>query len=167
MRSLDAISIGYQVDSGHGAGPSLLVPNGGVGLIRGRGIGASFTTVVATAFTSTFDGSGPITNPTQFNNELDAFSPIGGDIQMVDAADEFVPQLVTNKAIGTVRAGSMDVRGTQIFAVNADGVGNDGVIDLIDVAGDFGTIVRRWAAHYDRPGRQCPLHPCRRGRVPR
>lgn len=139
LRSLDANSLGIQEDNTFGLGPSLFVPDGGVGLIRGRGIGDASTAIVTTAFKSGVGPTGPIDNPTDFDDELDFYQAIGGDIQMVDGADELMPQLVTNKAIGTIRAGEITGPFEHIIAVNADRLGSDGIIDLVDVERDFGS----------------------------
>jgi hypothetical protein len=66
---------------------------------------------------------------------------IGGDYQVVDAAGTMAVDLVANRGIGVIRAGNMaTTNGVSNFTVNADLTGDDGIIDLIDVAGDLGTI---------------------------
>ncbi len=68
---------------------------------------------------------------------LDRDAPIGGDIQIIDAAGDVSGTIVTRKGIGIIRAASITA-GTDI-EVNTDNVGRDGVIGLIDLSGDLGT----------------------------
>ena len=101
-------------------GYSLNVPRGSVGLINAFG--------------------GPSNNMLQLE-----MNPVGGDVQTVSVVGQFVGDVVANGAIGTIRAGDMnqqDIAGSQFhtrFIANADRIGEDGTIDLIDVLGQFGT----------------------------
>lgn len=74
----------------------------------------------------------------------------GDDIQVIDAAGEFAGHVISNKALGVFRAASLPyIRYTgstdlgfyvTSFRVNADDIGADGVIDLIDVPGSVGDL---------------------------
>jgi len=66
---------------------------------------------------------------------------IGGDMQLIDAEDTLQIYLYADGGLGVMRAGSMAVDSDHsIIEVNADDTGYDGIIDLIDVAGDLGTL---------------------------
>jgi hypothetical protein len=95
-------------------GPSIDVPTGSVGLIRTTGL-ADFN-----------------------RNSID---PIGGDYQMVDVGGTLVTSMIANGSIGTVRAGDMVFPNYQnLFEVDANQDGVGGVLDLMDVTGDLGTL---------------------------
>ncbi len=127
LRSIDAFSIGF---ARAGIGPveaggavSIDVPQGSVGLIRALGNEASeFTDDLMPGLLLTSEAA------------------IGGDYQLIDSAGPFTGNLIANGGIGVIRAAEVDVRtGISIWTVNADGVGNDGIIDLIDVSGTLGS----------------------------
>ncbi len=65
---------------------------------------------------------------------------IGGDLQMVQAGGTLYLNIEVNRAIGSISAGDMATLLPSILTVNADGIDRDGVIDLIDVTGNFGTL---------------------------
>jgi hypothetical protein len=65
---------------------------------------------------------------------------IGGDYQVVSAATTFQATLLANRSIGVTRAGNMAPATPSIITANADEQNDDGIIDLIDVAGDLGTL---------------------------
>ncbi len=79
---------------------------------------------------------------------VDSF--VGGDIQVVDAAGLFTGRLVANGGLGVLRADAINGAGADgeepdrfptAIRVNADDSRDgDGVIDLIDVAGNLGNI---------------------------
>ncbi len=113
LRAIEADQIGQDPDSSQGILRSLAfnLTNGDVGLVR--------------SLTGTM-------------NLMGGF--VGGSIQMVDSAGQALMRLFATEAIGTIRAASLDsLQASSTFNVNTDDSGNDGVIDLIDVAGDFGT----------------------------
>ncbi len=69
--------------------------------------------------------------------------PATGDIQIISAGGPLAGIFESDKAIGIIRAGSVP-NGTTFsepapteFHIDEDHVGNDGVIDLIDIAGDY------------------------------
>ncbi len=67
---------------------------------------------------------------------------IGGDYQRVQATGNIAAQLMANRGIGVITGatvGGLDTEPTGFFVVNADEIGRDGTIDLIDTTGDFGT----------------------------
>lgn len=116
LRAVEAAVIGRENGLSPGSGMQLIVPNGSVGLLRST--------------------SGLLL----VNNLLGQEDSIGGNYQVVDAAGKFAGNLITDKGIGVVRAGDMAVLSPPRLMANADAQGLDGFIDLIDVAGDFGTL---------------------------
>ena len=70
---------------------------------------------------------------------------IGGDYQVVETPGDFSGVLSANGGIGVIRVGSIDtdelIAEPGYFEINADGTNNDGIIGLIDVAGDMGTFL--------------------------
>ncbi len=112
-------------------GPTLNVPFGGVGLVRST----AGVLDLETQFDPNYlDGLG------QTKTDDASAAAIGGAVQVIDAATKFQTDLATNAGVGTIRAGDMATDQPSIFDVNADNVGNDGIIDLIDVSGNFGTF---------------------------
>ncbi|MEI8197024.1 MAG: hypothetical protein WCI73_14085, partial [Phycisphaerae bacterium] len=83
---------------------------------------------------------------TQASGLMQVFATAGKNIQMIDAAGELTGSYVTKQAIGDIRAGKITYGYvspnvfTQFYA-NSDNVGTDGNIDLIDVSGDFGSVL--------------------------
>jgi hypothetical protein len=65
--------------------------------------------------------------------------PIGGSYGMLQSADAFGGRVWANGGLGQLLvAGSMDTIPATDIVVNADNQGFDGIIDLIEVQGDFG-----------------------------
>ncbi len=63
-----------------------------------------------------------------------------GDIQTIDAGGDLAGDYRTNKAIGVIRAASVTNEPEETeFHVDVDRTGSDGVIDLIDVTGNWGS----------------------------
>jgi hypothetical protein len=115
LRTMDAVNIGQLFVRD----PQIAVPEGSVGLLR-----ASGTALVL-----------------NFNSFLEEVPAIGGDYQLIDGpAATVAVELIANGNIGVIRAGDMASPGASVLEVNADDTGDAGVIDLIDVAGDFGTF---------------------------
>ncbi len=106
LRALVAGNIGDE----DGNSPTLVVPNGSIGLL-------SSTVGMLQA------------NP----NPLTAV-PVGYDYQIIDAAGTLTGNFIANRAMGIIRAADID---GGVYTVNADNIGNDGVIDLFDVSGGF------------------------------
>lgn len=127
LRVVQADDIGQTNDAGVVAeAVNLNVVKGNVGLLRSSG---ALMSVNPNAVSQT--------------GAVVASLAIGGNYQVVDAAGLFVGNLTANGGIGTVRAGRMDdLSRPPLFAVNVDKSGKDGFIDLIDVAGDMGTLAR-------------------------
>jgi hypothetical protein len=116
LRSIEGGSVGLLTGNLFSASPNLYVTRGNVGLVR------STAGVV-------------------YLNENVLPLAIGGDYQVVSAATTLGATLIANRGIGVIRAGDMVTTNfTSIFTVNADLTGDDGIIDLIDVAGDLGTL---------------------------
>ncbi|HEX3358040.1 MAG TPA: hypothetical protein VHS31_13795, partial [Tepidisphaeraceae bacterium] len=110
-------------------GMNLRVPKGSVGLIRAT----DATTTGILAFNLNL---APLTNIGTANS-ADA---IGGDYQLISAANEFTGFVLADRAIGTIRTAQIATNTAPFFIANADQKGQDGIIDLIDDTGDFGTI---------------------------
>ncbi|MEO7157295.1 MAG: hypothetical protein ABI039_07035, partial [Vicinamibacterales bacterium] len=129
IRSIEATDFGYGselVSTPYNRnplfGPNLYAHYGTVGLLRTWNTGG--TAYLNDAF---IDPVTRIGKPSK---------GVGGDYQLIDIAGTFAGTVIANRAIGVIRAG---VIGAGIsYIVNADSKGNDGVIDLIDSAGDIG-----------------------------
>jgi hypothetical protein len=97
-----------------------------------------------------------LTPPTTNRGTLANFNPdlyrIRGNVQVISAAGTLVGTMIADGAIGTIRAGDMAVTVAPFINVNADNVGNDGVIDLIDVIGNIGTGVGGGPVIYTNQG---------------
>jgi len=105
------------------SGPAVEVRGGGIGLLHNDG---TFMHVD----TGSLDG-----------DPDDAPALVDGYIQVIDAAGEYEGYTFSNMGVGVVRAGSIsNTLGATYFRVNADNLGNDGMIDLIDVGANFGNI---------------------------
>lgn len=76
-----------------------------------------------------------------FNYPLLGLPPtIGGDYQMVSSAGDLTDKLVAKGSIGTIDAASMTADVSYFVVNSANNVNTPGTIDLIDDAGDFGTL---------------------------
>jgi hypothetical protein len=120
------------IDSGSIGGVDLVVPRGSVGLLRTSG-------------DNSINPSGTINV-----DDPDPDAAIGFDYQRIDVGGTFEGNIIANRALGTLRAGSVAGRSGGVggfvaagprIAVNVDEIGQDGTIDLIDVTGDFGALV--------------------------
>ncbi len=117
-----------------GAVPTVSVPNGTLGLVDAFATGPNDVCAIQTLF--------------DFNNVLSnaqvtpdvPFEAIGGDIQRIESADFVWLDVATNQGIGVINAATMATPQPSFIDVNADNAGNDGIIDLIDVTGDLGTL---------------------------
>lgn len=103
-----------------GTGYDLNVPNGSVGLLDAYGSG--------------------VANVMLLNDGVVTPNPIGGDIQLINCAGALAGSIYTNAGIGTIRVGDFNIETPTQIRVNVDGVGDDGIIDLIDCLGDFGSL---------------------------
>lgn len=135
LRSINALSLGAEASSStsgntttivvdFSSAPTLSVPLGSIGLIK--------------------------TESSMFFN-ADNPDAIGGDYQFLDAGEDFYANLIANRAIGTIRVGA-NVLFAPDFVVNADNVGDDGFIDLIDVTENFGDATTGGAHIVTGPG---------------
>jgi hypothetical protein len=107
----------------------LSVPNGNIGLLDSTGV-----MVIETQF----DPNYLLIN--QYKTD-DAYAhAIGGNIEVINAGATLYGLIGTNAGIGTIRAANMATTTPSHFDVNADNSGNDGIIDLIDVPGQFGVL---------------------------
>jgi hypothetical protein len=119
LRSIDADNIGRLDNNAVVGGPDLSIRNGNVGLLRAS--------------------NGVLgVNPSSMLLPSDAETP--RNYQLVSAGGRFQGALIADQKIGVVRAGDMATLLPSVFTANADNAGGDGVIDLIDVNGNFGTI---------------------------
>ncbi len=114
--------------------PILVVPNGGVGLLQ------------STAGRVTFNSVDPLTGA----------AAIDDYIQVIDAAATLSGSMYTNKGIGVIRAGTItgadNGQSPTFIRLNTDGVGADGIIDLIDVNGNLGGAAEGGPAITTGPG---------------
>jgi hypothetical protein len=132
-------STGETVGSAFGFWPLLYVPNGSVGLVNAFGAGATDILALRTLF----DPNQPV-DPSTGLPALVSVGAVGGDFQIISASGspsmECFLQIACNGGIGTIRAAQMTTSPANFIEVNADNKGNDGIIDLIDVTGAFGTL---------------------------
>ncbi len=124
FRAIDAVSIG-QINGGtFGDDPEIEAITGSIGMIRTSGTAADDCTL--------FNSGGTI----------DAFAqPIGGDIQYIVAPNILGTGIAVDGSVGVVQVkqwGFANYAGG--LSVNFDGKGKPGVIDLIDVTGNLGTL---------------------------
>jgi hypothetical protein len=115
LRAVQGDAVGLRRGNALGLGADVHVPRGHLGLARSTGgdlvVNALLTTV-----------------------------PVGGDVQMLDAAATFYGNIVAKGSLGVLRAGDMATRSPSSITVNSDDRGRDGIIDIIDIAGDLGTL---------------------------
>ena len=132
LRELDGNSIGYGTaatpadptdpnsvgtTAGLNASMHVDVPAGSVGLIRARqGILAFNPAAITTG------------------------RAIGGNYQVVDGASSVGVALIADGGLGVLRAGDMQTSPASVITLNYDNVGADGILDLIDVVGNFGAL---------------------------
>jgi hypothetical protein len=119
LRSVEGGTIGVGTSTTQfGSGVNLVVTRGNVGLLR-----STADVLVLNTGTSALPLS------------------IGGDYQVISAATTLWCNAITNRGFGVIRAGDFaTVNNASVITANADGTGDDGIIDLIDCAGDFGTL---------------------------
>jgi len=130
LRTVEANEVGRLLNGEPTEGPGLSIANGNVGLLRSRtGVLSVNESLLGSDLTGTTGI--PLLFPTP---------DVPRNYQVVDAATRFLGVLLADQKIGIVRAGDMATLDPSIFHVNDDNFGDDGVIDLIDVAGNFGTL---------------------------
>ncbi len=118
--------------SGRFNGPDFFVRKGSLGLLR--------TTSAAGEMIVNDDSDTYFPASTDDLSLTRRTSAVGNNIQLVDAAGNLDGALLSNGAIGMIRAGSVGVRsinGTPVWMANVDRSGSDGIIDLIDVSGEL------------------------------
>ena len=115
LRTVQGNAVGLRNGNILSLGAELHVPRGHVGLARSTGGVLVINPLLATV-------------------------PIGGNVQMLDSADTFYGNILAKGSLGVLRAGNMATRSPSSITVNSDERGRDGIIDLIDVQGDLGTI---------------------------
>jgi hypothetical protein len=134
---------GYSPNSGIVPSGDITVKSGSLRTLVGGSLGFQNTNVVLG-----FDYMGPDLNINGTVGLLQSSAGLlsltlanaaRGDIQVIDAATDIFGVYRSNQAIGVIRSAQMGW-GTSMteFHANADNLGADGVIDLIDVSGDLG-----------------------------
>jgi hypothetical protein len=119
LRSVDAAQLALAINTSGFQEPSFAVTGGSIGLIRARTSFANVDTITIK------DGPGRV----------------GGDLQLIEAPTNSLHfELFADGAMGIARARDMATPFASAINVNFDNAGGDGVIDLIDVDGDFGTL---------------------------
>jgi hypothetical protein len=121
-------------------GPYLNVPFGNVGLIDTYTTAATSDalSVGVLNFNSQFDPN--YLDEGVFKTDDAEATAIGGYIQVIHAASSLEADVATNQGIGTIYGADLDTDTASYFDVNADNTGDDGIIDLVDVPGQFGTV---------------------------
>jgi hypothetical protein len=115
LRAVQGDAVGLRNGNVLGLGADLHVPRGHVGLARSTGGILVINSLLATV-------------------------PIGGNVQILDSAGTFYGNILAKGSLGVLRAGDLATRSPSSITVNSDERGRDGIIDLIDVQGDLGTI---------------------------
>lgn len=137
LRTMEASEIGTIVMNRETLAPDIKVPKGSVGLVR------STTGILVLNWSNRYEPGYGKEDGLVLDPELYPLVPaVGGNYQVIEAADTFLGCVVANGGLGVLRAGNMSSRVTSYSAivVNADLKGGDGIIDMIDVAGDFGRM---------------------------
>lgn len=139
LREIDALQLSVLKDGLFSRFPEFLVPKGSVGRIHSDTF-AYFNIGLRSPFTdSPYNGTA-----------------IGGDYQLIDVVGDFSANLVANGGIGVIRAGSISAEIIEFpgyYAVDVDGRGRDGFIDLIDSGGNIGSFTYGGPAiRVGRPG---------------
>ncbi len=148
LRAITAANIGMEVNGLLGLGTTLSVPRGSVGLVRSAGLGILNTSwVMATGYVID-----PATGLLDDEIYVPKASAVGGNYELVDIGSTFYGGIIANGGLGTMRAGDLATLAPSAFWVNRDGIGADGIIDLVDVAGDFGTLLSGGPAIRTGPG---------------
>ncbi len=131
FRAIDAVSLGEVLNQTFGAGVNILALTGSVGMIRGSGTDVTNNTTQVNVF-----GDLIVTG-----SDSSGLAAIGGDVQYIVAPNTLITDLTINGSLGVIQAaqwGVSNYAGT--LSVNADGRGKPGVIDLIDITGNLGTV---------------------------
>lgn len=138
LRVVEAGQMGVLTDDATTGGIDLAVPNGSIGLLRTGG--GAVSEGEGGADGGDADGGPPTAGEGMMLVDL---MNVGGDVQTIDCAGRLLTNLEVDGGLGVLRAGSMAWEKAQsTITVNADNVGNDGIIDLIDIAGDLGTLTQ-------------------------
>jgi hypothetical protein len=126
LRAVDALQIGRTTAGTATEAPtffidqSFLANHGNIGMVRARTGDLVLETVRATQK----NGKGP-----------------GGSIQLLSVESGFFyGQVFADKALGTIIANDMNTLAPSGITVNADKLGRDGIIDLIDVKNQMGVL---------------------------
>lgn len=119
LRVLDVAQIGFNDVDDNRFAPNIEAFGGDVGVIRARTGFANIFSLVA----------------------HDNRRGIGGSVQLIDVPNGTLRmRLNADKMLGVVRAADMATARPSVINVNADQRGADGIIDLIDVTGNFGRL---------------------------
>ena len=135
LREIIGESIGYRFNNGLSGAPHLHVRKGVVGHVRSTG--NTDTSDVLLLNTQDADPS---------TSAIDRTQAVGVDYQVVDSATDLWVNLIAKRGINVIRTDSLGavVAGLAMPAsylvANSDGVDSDGVIGLIDVSGNVGSI---------------------------
>lgn len=143
IRSIDSGAIGLSNNNAISLNSGISYSAGGsVGLIRSR----TGVLLINQNVTPPSSNTGTVAN---FNPEI---TRVRGNIQMIDAATTFVGNVFADGGLGNLVAGDMAVAAVSYINVNADNSGNDGVIDMIDVTGQMGTLTAGGPIIYTNEG---------------
>jgi hypothetical protein len=118
-----------------GLGPYLNVPRGEVGLVQATNAAGVLDVMTP------FDEDATVDTSAEIDQSLTVpYIAIEGNIQTIDGAGVVYLDIATNAGIGEILAGNMSSNPASFIDVNADNSGSDGIIDLINVTGDLGTL---------------------------
>lgn len=130
IRSIEAGQIGEVATGGGLIRGATIAAGGNVGLIRS-------TTGVLVLNQNVLPNLANTGTTANFNP---AVTRVGGSIQVISAATTFFGNIFADGGLGNLRAGNMATQTPSFINVNADNTGFDGIIDLIDVNGQLGTL---------------------------
>ncbi len=124
-------------------GVAIKVTAGDLGAVVGGTIGRLYVNgdIRAIEYGPVMDVSGKVGLVQATGSFMGAYIRAGGNIETLASGGEMGGRYFTTTSIGIIRAGQMTMgtADTQ-FSVNTDNIGRDGIIDLIEVTGDFGTL---------------------------
>jgi hypothetical protein len=117
------------------------VSDGNIGAIEGNSVGSLNGQTIGGYPIVTVSGGVGLIHGTSFTA---ASVTAGDDLQIISSGGDLEGSYVTEKSIGIIRAASItgNSGGTAfaLFWADSDDKGGDGIIDLIDVTGDLGSL---------------------------
>jgi len=142
-------TLGASTVGAFGDGLNIDVPNGSVGLISATlGTGQTGASGLPGILVLNLPISGLLglqTSPRPGQPQatipsVAASMSVGGNFQVIDGNSTVYATALAKGGLGDLRAGDMGTTAPSIILVNTDGVGSDGIVDLIDCFGQMGVL---------------------------